>query len=600
MPLFRQAPAPPGDPAGPPSADDFLSPEDIADRRQRRFRLLKLALAVALAAGVWAGAKPALHVIKAWQARRAAAQAERLTAEHQYFEARTKVQDALAFWRHEPAATRAAAVFLGATGNYREAADFWKEVAAARPLTADEQRDDAAALLALGDTGAAEMHLRKAWPLGSPGGPADWDLGMKLASRRNQEAESADLARRVLASRAATSQQRFAAALALISSSAVPAQRAGWDEMWALAKDPAATTSLDALVLLARQASVVASREASALPGLLARIEAHPLARIQHHLLVQDLRIAREPARRAELIQSAIDRFGGTKDDADLAALAGWLYSKGDYAQVLQVVSVARAPSDKALFFQRLDALGALGRWNEIQDAILSRKIALDPMIEQMYLARCAEKMDEPRARDAHWDAAVDAAGNNVEKLLQVGQYAARNGAITVADKALRAAAQAAPNSLPVSQALVNLYEARGETRKMQETLGAMLVLAPHDAGLRNEAAYIDALLGERVPAALATARALVKADPSNLSYRVTLALAELRSDDALAAYDAFAGANPGQAGLPPRQVAVYAAMLWAASYDRQAHEAVNGIVLDQLLPEERTLLKPILEAPAS
>jgi hypothetical protein len=600
MPLFRPAQATPGDPAGPPSADDHLTPEDIAERRQRRFRFLKLAVAVALAAGIWAGARPTLHVVKAWQARRAAAEAERFTEEARFFEARSKVQDALALWRNEPAAARAAALFLGATGNFREAADFWKQVEIARPLTADEQRSDTAALLASGDLDAAEIHLRKAWPAARPGQPADWDLGMKLASRRNRDADAADLARRLLASHAATTRERFEAALALISNGEAPTRRTGWDEMRELAKERTSTESLDALVLLARQAATSANPEETAeLPDLIARIEAHPLARIQHHLLALDLTLALDPNRRAGLIQNAIDRFAGTKNDADLATLAGWLYAKQDYEHVLQVVPAARAPSDRALFFQRLDALGALGRWNEIQDAILSRKLALDPMIEQMYLARCADKLDEPRARDVHWDAAIDAAAGNAEKLLQLGQYAAKNGAMDVAGKALRAAAQAAPTSLPVQRALVNLYEAQGDTRKMQETIGAMLRIAPQDPDVRNDAAYLDALLGERVPDALATARALVRADPSSLPDRVTLALAELRSDNALAAYDAFAGINPGKVALQPRQIAVYAATLWATSYNRQAYQTVRTLPLDELLPEERALIEPIQKAPA-
>jgi hypothetical protein len=355
------------------------------------------------------------------------------------------------------------------------------------------------------------------------------------------------------------------------------------------------------LVLLARRAAASSKPDESGeLPAVLARIEAHPLARIQHHLLVVDLSIAQNPGQRAKLIQGAIDRFAGTRNDADLATLAGWLYGKEDYEQVLQVVPAARAPSDRALFFQRLDALGALGRWNEIQDAILSRKLALDPMIEQMYLARCAEKLDEPRARDAHWDAAIDAAAGNGEKLSQLGQYAAKNGAMDVAAKALRAAVQAAPNFLPAQRALIHLYEAQGDTRKMQETVAEMLKLAPQDPSARNDAAYLDALLGERVPAALATARALVLADPASLPCRVTLALAELRMNNALAAYDAFTGINPGKAALQPRQIAVYAAMLWATSYNRQAHQAVSNLPLDQLLPEERALIKPILDAPGS
>ena len=88
----------------------------------------------------------------------------------------------------------------------------------------------------------------------------------------------------------------------------------------------------------------------------------------------------------------------------------------------------------------------------------------------------------------------------------------------------------------------------------------------------------------------------LVRADPASLPHRVTLALAELRAGNNLAALDAFQGIDTLHTAMQPRQRAVLAAVLWATSYEQAAWEAVRNLPLDRLLPEERALVQPILE----
>ena len=612
MPFFRPTPANPAEPVHLPgrvvplSADDLLSPEDIAERRRRRRWLVALPLLVLAAVGIGFGARPALHAAKAWQSRRTAAEAERLIQDQRWPEARTKVQDALQLWQLEPAAWRAAALFLGRTGNAKEAAAFWRKVEAARPLTAEEQRDFIQALFATGNLDAAEIHLRKVWPAGQPGAPVDWETGMKLAMRREHREEAIDLSRRLLASPASTARQRFNAALVAITAGGQGVQAEGWAEMRRLAEDKASPESLDALLLMAQRAGPApdAASPAGAAPGafpsvseLIARIEAHPRTGIQQHLLASDLRIAQDPPRRAAEIQAAVDRFAGAKDDADLASLARWLYAHGEFARVLDVLPATRAAEDRALFFQRLDALAALDRWSEIQQVIESRQVSIDPVIEQMYLARCAQQLGQPKVRDARWEAALDAAGTDPDKLLPLGSYAQKTGNVETALKAFRTAVQAAPESRAANEALLGALEAAGRTREERAALAAFAEHWPQDAAVRNDTAYLDALLGENERAALDTANGLVRADPASLPHRVTLALAELRAGNDLAALDAFQGIDTAHTAMQPRQRAVLAAVLWATSYNGAAREAIRNLPLDRLLPEERALVQPILAA---
>ena len=61
------------------------------------------------------------------------------------------------------------------------------------------------------------LRLRRAWPDGAPGTPADWLLGLQIALRRERPPEAAALARRLLASPATTDRPRLTAASALLA-----------------------------------------------------------------------------------------------------------------------------------------------------------------------------------------------------------------------------------------------------------------------------------------------------------------------------------------------------------------------------------------------
>lgn len=589
------------------SHEDILAREQAVARRRRLRWVLGTILALSLAAALGFGVKPALHAVKAWQARRLAAEGRSLMDQEKWLEARQKITDAFTLWPQEPEAVRVTADFLTRVNNPRQALSFWQRLEELHALTPDDERQFATAELGSGNLEAAEVHLARAWPKGASGTRADWQVAMQLAARREHAAEAADFARRILADPAAPERQRLGAAAILLSATTGEAQRPGWQAIETLAAGDKSLESLDALMALTRLA---ASGQAAAspaaptlppLPDLIARIEAHPAAKIQQRLYAVDLRMAQDPARRAELIQGAIERHGATRNDPELAGLAGWLYSRGEYEKVLAVLPPDRAASDRALFFQRLDALGALGRWADIRESIQSRKFPVEPMVAQMYLARCAEQLGESAVRDASWESALAAAGADPGKLVMLAQYAAKNGAVATAGKASRAAVAGAPDSREANEALFQWLEATGQARALRD---ALIAFAAHDAqnrAVRNDIAYFDALLGVDARGARDTARALLRIEPGSLPHRTTLALAELRLGNGQAALDVFRGITlPRPANMQPRQRAVYAAALWETSYERDAREMVRDLVPEQLMPEERTLIQPILDHPAS
>ena len=579
---------------------DLATPEEIARRRNRRRALVGLLLVGLLAAGVWVGGKPGYRAVRAWQARRVAGEAQRAMDAGEWNQAMGKVQDALALARLDPEVMRTAAVLLTRTGHGREALGFWKQREKARPLTVDDERDYCADLLAVDEVDPAVAMLHKVWPPGKEGTPADWRLALQLALRQRQNTEAIALATRLVNAPASSEQQRLDAAQVLIAATAPDVQTLGWDQVHKLAQGPS-PISLQALLLLARQEANLATQaqtdksvpdQRATVEALATQIENHPQAKTPQKLLAFDLRLAADPTLRDALVKTAIERFGHG-DDETLAALGAWLYAQGEYQRVLDVIPPERATASRALYLQYLDTLGAVGRWQDIKNAIEGQRFSLDPILEQMYLARCLGQLGQTEGSALHWNAAVQTAGTNVDKLLTVGRYAQRNGANEAAETAFRAAVQAAPDSRPAQEGLLGLDEALGRTRAARDVLTGMLKVWPNDNSVRNDVAYLGALLNEDVAADRDVARELVRVEPNSLPHRVTLALAELRLGHALTALDAFGNAPLSVIATQGRFLAVYVAVLRAVgSYDAEIKAARQALDPARLLPEERELIK--------
>ncbi len=579
---------------------DLTTPEEIGRRRRRQRTVVTLVVLTLLAVGGFFGWRPAYRAVRDWQARRAAAAAQRAMDAGQWDQAVGKVQDSLALSRVEPEVMRTAAVFLTRTGHPHEALGFWRQVEKRRALTDADQRDYAADLLATDDPDAAAAKLRAVWPEGKEGTPADWRLGLQLALRRRQNTEAVALAARLVNAPGSSDQQRFDAAQVLVAASSEDTQKTGWDAVRGLAQGRTAI-SLEALLLLARQEAGLAAaaktgpaapERAAAAEDLAGRIENHPLAKTSHKLLAFDLRLAAAPGRHGELVKTAVERFGHG-DDETLASLGAWLYGQGEFQRVLEVIPPQKATVSRALYLQYLDTLGALGRWQDIRNAIEGQKFSLDPMLEQMYLARCLEQLGQAEGSTLRWNSAVQAAGVNVEKLLMVGRYAQRNGALAPAETAFRAAIKAAPDARAAHEGLLGLLEAQGHTTAARDVLSGMLKVWPNDASVRNDIAYLGALLNLDVATDRDVARELVRVEPNSLPHRVTLALAELRLGHALTALDAFGQAPLTVIATQGRYLAVYVAVLRAVgTYEEEAKAALQAIDPARLLPEERELIK--------
>ncbi len=602
MSFFGRSPATP--PAAPKDDHDLATPEEIGQQRRRRLLIVWAGLAAVLIPLVVWGVHPAVHAVKGWQARRLAAEAWRRLEAGDGDGAFAKVQDALSLRHNDPEVMRVTAVLLTRVEHGREALMFWKEIEKIRPLTRDEQRDYALDLLLTGDPAGADKRLALAWPGGAEGTPTDWHLKMQIAARGRDAAAVVPLAKRLLdnPSPPVTERQHFNAALMLLLVNSPGERQRGEVSLRALADGGRSPESLEALLILLKRTSqeIVQSRERrQAVPAtspqdlldLAARVEQHPRAGTVQQFVAVQARMVAQPERREELLREVTGRYAASKNNEELAALGSWLYAQQDYARLLDVITPERAVGSRALYLLYLDGLGALGRWTDIKRAIEGQRFTLDPVVEQMYLARCATQLRQPEGAGVHWEAALRAAGTNADALLNLGRYAQSDGAAGTAEAAFRAAVKATPEGRPAHEALLGSLEVQGKTRDAREVVKAMRALWPQDAAVRNDEAYLGALLGEDLTADRDAARELIRAEPASLPHRVTLALAELKLGHALTALDALKDVQAEAFQTQPRFQAVRAAVLWATGFEAESNRIAAAIPRERLLPEERQLV---------
>ena len=611
-------------------------------RRRRRFALALLVLA-ALATVAYFAAPPVGQAIKAWQSRRLAHQALALIERRQWNEASAKTRDAYLLRPDEPESWRAIARFLSRTQQSTIAFGWWNRLGEHR-LTIEDRRDYAGAALAAGELAIAGTQIDRL--LAHPQGPAPADtlLAGQLAVRRNDLLLTVDYAERVMSDNRAKPYEILSAAilvLAVTTPESAPHITA-WKRIEDVARDSGNAASLNALVFLASQQSlspagltagnessasfelgVPASQQSVPLPPLTGEtslslgpggpaaprpaasmglleiadaLEKHPNARPYHRLLALQLRVRHDPALAGEYVSEAVERFG-KGDDETLAALAQWLNSLGRARKTLELLPLDRAVQNQALFLRHINALAALERWDEVEETLISKRFALDPVFQHMYLAAALSHLGKATAVTNEWQRALETAANNSDKLFALADYAERNRANDVADTAYIEAIKLVPKNRAAYGGRFRLAMAAGHTAEAQALAAKIVKLWPADAAARNEDAYLRLLLGASDGAAEAAereAQVLVAQEPWNWEARATLGLARLRlgkKKDALAVFRHVRATG----SEPPRALAVRAAILAVNGYKKGARGDARNLGAEYLLPEERALIARLL-----
>src|SRR6266436_6392251 len=234
----------------------MMTAEEIRLKNLKRRRVIVglITVAVLLVAGFFL-ARPALNGIKAWQARRHAANAFAYINQQNWTDARKEAIAAYQLRPAEPQSVRAVARFLSRT-RQPDALEFWQQLEKLTPLTREDRQDEAAIAIVSGETARAEIAVQAL--LESKGAdPIGWLLAAQLAIQKGAADDAMSALTKIFNDAGATEEQQLQAALlelALASGSEAIDERAtdAWSRIEKISRGKSAT-ALDALVLLARQ-----------------------------------------------------------------------------------------------------------------------------------------------------------------------------------------------------------------------------------------------------------------------------------------------------------------------------------------------------------
>ena len=618
-----------------PRAEDFMmTAEELRLRRLKRRTILivSVALVLLLVAGYFGG-RPGINAVKAWQARRHAANAFAYINKQNWTDARKEATAAYQLRPTEPQALRAVARFLSRT-RQPDALEFWQQLEKIAPLTREDRQDEAAVAIVAGETTRAETAVHTLLE-SKDVDPGSWLLAAQLSIQKGVADDAMSALRKTFTHPRATEQQQLQAALlelSLGSGTAGPDERAtdAWLRIEKISKGKSAT-ALDALVLLARRELSTSPSTTQPLNGstgaeLPQRLASHPLSRAPQKLLSLDLVDHATPSRHDELIAEGIVQWKDGDSD-DLLALATWLSGKTEFQKTLETIPLEKALLSRELFLQYVDALGGLGRWSEIKQLLESERYPLDPVVQLMYLARCNAQLGEKTAAENNWQRALESAGGDVGKLISLGEYAEKNGIVDVAQSAFSAAATEAPKLRAAQQGRLRIAQRGGDTKKIHAILADMLKIWPNDAAVQNDEAYTRLLLldsnsrndearmtndekenAEHRTSAEKTlnpqpstlneleqlAANLVAKNPRSMPHRTLLALARLKQHRATEALAVYENINVARGALTPPALAVHAAVLAANGHTEEARAEAAQIKPEQLLAEEKALLGQI------
>src|ERR1700693_469889 len=271
-------------------------------------------------------------------------------------------------------------------------------------------------------------------------------------------------------------------------------------------------------------------------------------------LLASDLRIQLHPEDADRIYDETIARWsrGGI---ADSIQLARWLNVHQQPERVLALFPVERALKNNKLFLTRLDALGILQRWNEIDELLTRSDLSFDPSVVESFRARTAQERNATLYAKLHWSEAVGFAAGDPFKLLFVANLAEHSHATAAALKAYEQLAKFPEHAAFAYRGIQRQSQLTGEVSAQLAAAEKISSLAPGDPDAAAQLAYLNLLLETDVEANLATAKKLAEKYPNRLSFRVTAALGYLRHHDAGSALAQFIAPAPiyWEGGQPPR-----------------------------------------------
>ena len=325
-------------------------------------------------------------------------------------------------------------------------------------------------------------------------------------------------------------------------------------------------------------------------------LKKHPLKKREDDLLVLALEYQdfaeRGEAQDANNIFDQAKTFYDLEDMAELTEFSRWLNQHHLHQKTLSLISEEKALLRKDLFLIWLDAMAVTEQWDGIQKVLSNHKVPLEEFFKSLFQARVFYEKHEMQLAENAWKKLALNSAENSEQLWFIIQYSQKLGLNEPARIAYQFLVRN-PSFMRVAyEQWLLLEQEEKNTKEIQEILARMATVYPKDNAVKNDLAYVNLLLKENINEALSVSRELLQSKPSELTYRITYALANLRLGKDQEAMKWISGFEMDWSNIRSGWRAVVASIYRTNGKMNSANEVLYGINPATLLKEENALLK--------
>jgi predicted Zn-dependent protease len=545
-------------------------------------------ITISLLAGGALAARPAYRQVKRWRAHSLDAEGEKFLKQKNWEQAFRKAQSALALSASDVRSQRLMAQVLSHF-NHDQALPFWRQVVQSKEATPDDIAELVRTALRQRQWPEARTHLEPALKE-RPEDARFLGLGSDFCALQGDWVKAVAFARAAVAKSTNAPDYQLMLAQRLAGSPEPDAKAEAKAILQTLARTDNGPAALEALTVLALQFPA----NPAELEEYVTRLTQHPQHGVPHEVLAFDLKLRQQPENKNLVAQQAIQRLS-TFGDEGLIQVSRWLSRNGMNDRVVEVITPARALSRQELFLIRADALAALKQWTLVDEELNHPSVPLDPTIIAIFKARAAKELGRTDLVPLQWSQAQRKAYDNAEALQFLASYAVKVGEIAEAQKAYRRLTEFPQHSRMAYAALVQIAERSSHTRDLRELMAEIMTRIPDEVAARNDWAYLTLLLQENVENAQQIAQKLHQQAPNFLAYRISLALAHLRSNNPQAALALLKDVAVDWPKVSPGWQAVFAATLAANGDTNAAKFIARSIPAKSLKIEERQLISSLL-----
>lgn len=311
-------------------------------------------------------------------------------------------------------------------------------------------------------------------------------------------------------------------------------------------------------------------------------------------LTLQEVNLVRSTHATPGAINALVERTKATPAE-NRHLTAALLAREKNFDAALALVPLDEAISSPEILLPWLDACAATGRWNETLAALARPDNPLPAHTTALLTGIARKNLGQPAEARAAFDSALaasaddpDAFTTTLASLFQARETELFKENLAALDARPEFARAAIKNLLPAIQS----QRDSALTLRFYKLTAAVLPDLFQKPATQNDLAYLRLILGQSTP--LEPLKQRAAAEPSNLSFLATLALAQLQQGDhssALAAFSEFRPASDFQ-NLPPRIRAIFAATLAANGQKDPAARISASIPAESLSFQEEEWLK--------